>query len=872
MLGWSLIRTIGSYLQQKWSGWRIRRLGLLRCLLNLALTVLAWCILPLESARWRTIRERKEVYFPHIDFQRLRPLDAVRMAIQAAFLLFYIPRSERGPSFYSRFVEAVRSVMIRIEKAIFNPFVVLGQGHTDRYTQQLHALGEGKRTFLPARLKVIVLFLFAVAAASLCALCVTQPLDITNQLIFLVVMWMLALLLKKIRSHLTLMLLCVISTIVSSRYLWWRYSSTLNDDSSLTLFFSLLLVLSETYAFAVMVLSYFQICWVLDRKPYPLPQDKSLWPHVDIFIPSYNEPLEVVKPTVYGAMDMDWPKEKLHVYILDDGNRDDFQTFAETVGVGYIRREKHNHAKAGNINHAMTKTSGEFVAIFDCDHVPTRSFLQMTMGWFVKDKKIGLVQTPHHFYSEDPFERNLPGTKAMPFENALFHDYIQKGNDTWNATMFCGSCAIMRRVALDEVGGIAVETVTEDAHTSLRLNRRGWTSAFIAIPLAAGLSTESLSAHVGQRIRWARGMVQIFRLDCPLIGKGLSLAQRLCFMNAMIHFLHGLPRMIFLLAPLPYMFADIYVIMATAPAIFAFVLPHMIHSTMTNQVMHRGYRYPFLGAVYETVLSWYIFLPTLVALIMPHKGKFNVTVKGGTIEKRYLDWDISTPYLVLIVLNVLGLIVGFARTLMGNRPDWEYMSLAINTGWILYNLVVLGASMAVAVESIQARKYPRVAVSIPVSVVARGGYQLRGRLTDYSQKGASVKLDSAMSQADFKVGDTIHLVFDYNGLKRAFPAIIRRVGRDAMLGLEMAEMSWQDERDFNRCTFCRTDTWSLENRNGSDVSLWAGFMTLCRLGVLGYRSMIDFSPKRLKGFFTMLAAGLNWLISFWPRIPNDGNR
>ena len=63
MLGWSLIRTIGSYLQQKWSGWRIRRLGLLRCLLNLALTVLAWCFLPLESVRWRTIRERKEVYF-----------------------------------------------------------------------------------------------------------------------------------------------------------------------------------------------------------------------------------------------------------------------------------------------------------------------------------------------------------------------------------------------------------------------------------------------------------------------------------------------------------------------------------------------------------------------------------------------------------------------------------------------------------------------------------------------------------------------------------------------------------------------------------------------------------------------------------------
>ena len=867
-----MVRDVGRYLTQKWSDWRVHHLGLWRCALNLLFTIFTWCFLTLESPRWRAIRARKEHYFPHIDFQRLRPLDSIRLAIQSLFLIFYIPRESRGPSAYERLASRIRAMLLCIEKSIFNPFVVFSQGHTDRYTKHLNELGEGQRMFLPARLKVLVLSLFVAAAVSLCALCVTQPFNIGNQMVFLVLMWILAIILKKIRSHLTVMLLFVISTIVSSRYLWWRYSSTLNDDTGLSLFLSLLLVLSETYAYAVMVLSYFQICWVLDRKPYPLPEDKAKWPHVDIYIPSYNEPLEVVKPTVYGAMDMDWPKEKLHVYILDDGNRDDFKAFAEMVGVGYIRREKHNHAKAGNINHAMTKTSGEFISIFDCDHVPTRSYLQMTMGWFVKDEKIALVQTPHHFYSEDPFERNLPGTKSLPFENALFHDYIQKGNDTWNATMFCGSCAIMRRVALEEIGGIAVETVTEDAHTSLRLNRRGWTSAFIAIPLAAGLSTESLSAHIGQRIRWARGMVQIFRLDCPLLGKGLSLAQRLCFLNAMIHFLHGLPRIVFLLAPLPYMFADIYVIMATAPAIFAFVLPHMVHSTMTNQVMHRGYRYPFLGAVYETILSWYIFLPTLVALIMPHKGKFNVTVKGGTIEKRYLDWQISVPYLILIGLNVLGLIVGIARTMMGNRPDWEYLTLAINMGWIFYNLVVLGASMAVAVESIQARKYPRVSVKIPVSITAEGGYQLRGLLCDYSQKGASLKLSEEMSLANFSVGQIVHLVFDYNGLKRAFPAIIRRVNRDAMLGLEMAEMSWQVEREFNRCTFCRTDTWSLENRNGSDASLWTGFLMLCRLGALGYRSMVDFSPKRLKRFFTILANVLNWLVSFCPRVPFDQER
>ena len=228
----------------------------------------------------------------------------------------------------------------------------------------------------------------------------------------------------------------------------------------------------------------------------------------------------------------------------------------------------------------------------------------------------------------------------------------------------------MRRCALEEIGGIAVETVTEDAHTSLKLNRRGWSSAFIDRPLASGLSTDTLAAHIGQRIRWARGMIQIFRVDNPLLGKGLTLAQRLCFFNAMVHFLHGMPRLIFLLAPLPYMFADIYIIYATAAAIFAYVIPHMVHSACTNQMLQRGYRYPFLSGVYETVLSWYILVPTTVALIFPHLGKFNVTAKGGTIDSKYLDWHISKPYLVLIALNFVGLAIGVYKAFASTDPEY----------------------------------------------------------------------------------------------------------------------------------------------------------------------------------------------------------
>ena len=210
-------------------------------------------------------------------------------------------------------------------------------------------------------------------------------------------------------------------------------------------------------------------------------------------------------------MSMDWPAHRYKVHILDDGRARGVSGVCCRRGIGYITRTNNAHAKAGNINHALTVTDAEYVAIFDCDHVPTRSFLQMVMGWFLRDPKLAMLQTPHHFYSPDPFERNLRQFRKIPNEGELFYGIVQDGNDFWNATFFCGSCAVLRRTALEEIGGIAVETVTEDAHTSLRMQIRGWSTAYINIPQAAGLATESLSAHVGQRIRWARGMIQIMR-------------------------------------------------------------------------------------------------------------------------------------------------------------------------------------------------------------------------------------------------------------------------------------------------------------------------------------------------------------------------
>src|SRR4029453_5733680 len=133
---------------------------------------------------------------------------------------------------------------------------------------------------------------------------------------------------------------------------------------------------------------------------------------------------------------------------------------------------------------------------------------------------------------------------------------------------------------VEEIGGIAVETVTEDAHTALKLHRRGYHTAYLRQVLAGGLATESLSGHIGQRIRWARGMAQIFRLDNPFLGKGLSFFQRLCYSNSMLHYFGGIPRLIFLTAPLAYLYFEFHVINAAAVTLAAYSLPHLIQSSL----------------------------------------------------------------------------------------------------------------------------------------------------------------------------------------------------------------------------------------------------------------------------------------------------
>jgi cellulose synthase (UDP-forming) len=620
---------------------------------------------------------------------------------------------------------------------------------------------------------------------------------------------------------LTLMLASMFSTF---RYGYWRFTTTFRffiDPGStwsfLDGFFICLLLFAEIYAFTVLFLGFFQTLWPLRRTPVALPDDINQWPVVDLLIPTYNEPLSLVKYTALAAMNIDWPADRLNVYLLDDGGREEFRRFAEEACIGYMTRDNNEHAKAGNINHALAKLNAPYVVIFDCDHVPTRSFLQITMGWFLRDKKLGMLQTPHHFYSPDPFERNLDQFRTIPNEGELFNGIVQDGNDFWNATFFCGSCAVLRRSALDEIGGIAVETVTEDAHTSLRMQKNGWNTAYINIPQAAGLATERLSGHIRQRIRWARGMVQILRIENPLFAHGLSVAQRLCYFNAMSHFLYALPRLIFLTAPLVYLIFGHVNLPGYWLLIFAYALPHLVLANIANSRIQGLHRHSFWNQIYETVLAPYIFLPTLFALINPKFGNFDVTAKGGVVTRRFFDSRIAQPFLFLSAINAFGILCAIPRFIQfpgagtpsplhfiadmydGSHPGTILMNLL----WACFNMVILGVATSVAWESRQRRQAVRLPMSVPADVQLANGNIVRGVTSDMSSGGLMVRIERAFTAS---LGDVVKLTLPVLDGSATLPATLVGIEGNT-LRAQFEPLTLQEEEALTVVLYSRADTW-----------------------------------------------------------------
>ena len=480
----------------------------------------------------------------------------------------------------------------------------------------------------------------------------TQPVSVQAQLVLsttiiatLIFLW------NFTAGALSRQLFLALASFVVIRYMYWRVTFTLPSASDpIGLGFGLILLSAELYCVVILGISLIVNVDPVKRKPLSRRDDAEL-PNVDVFIPTYNEDEYILATTMAAAISMDYPSDKLKVWLLDDGGTDQkcndkdpikaesartrrasLQALCAQMGGHYLTRAKNEHAKAGNMNSALAHVKGDIVVVFDADHAPFRSFLQETIGLFLDDPKLFLVQTPHVFLNPDPIEKNLKTFHKMPSENEMFYSLTQRGLDKWDASFFCGSAALLRRAALKETAGFSGVTITEDCETAFELHAHGWSSVFVDKPLIAGLQPETFSSFIGQRVRWCQGMLQIMLLKNPLFKKGLKPIQKLGYLSSMSFWFFPFPRLVFMLAPLVYILLDVKIFVSNVDEAIAYTLTYMIVNVMVQNYLFGAVRWPWVSELYEYCQG--VFLSKAIVSVVMNPRKADIQRHGQRLDAR----------------------------------------------------------------------------------------------------------------------------------------------------------------------------------------------------------------------------------------------
>ncbi len=718
---------------------------------------------------------------------------------------------------------------------------------------------------------------------------------------------------KKENEYLKIFLIFT-ALLFSLRYFFWRTFYTLEFDNLLSALGGILVYIGEVYAFLVFLLGAFVSIRTIHRKEIDISDiPKEQLPSVDIYIPTYNEPVEIVRTTTIAASVMDYPKDKFNIYILDDGGttqkttpppkeemekakkeyeeikkkfdemleknplfamtpegiklleeleekkkkyeellseekkaienrkrREELIAMTKEVAPNahYITREKNLHAKAGNINEAMKKTNGDLILILDCDHVPTQDFLRNTVGFFIKNPKLFLVQTPHKFYNPDPIEKNLRIFRQVPSEIDMFYNFIQKGLDFWDGSFFCGSAAMLRRKYLEEVGGIAGETITEDAETALGLHGKGYESYYYPKGMVFGLQPETFSAFIVQRSRWAQGMIQIFLLKNPLFQKGLKWYQKVAYLNSNVFWFFGLARFIFLIAPLFFIFFGLQVYRATLYDVISFAFPHFLFVILLSYYLYSKYRWPFFSEVYESIQSLFLLPAIIKVLKAPRAPTFIVTPKGEEIDKDFVS-PFYKPVFIFFHITLAAIVVGIYEFF--TMPEARGTLLILGF-WEFMNLVFLSLGIIAVYERSEKRRAHRVPAKDD-AILYIEGKSFSAKVKDvsltgiwlYTYKDITPYLDKIRDKdLKFLIKDTRGMLFSVKG------KVVNANSHNVRMKFEFEDL--ESERKVIELVYAQSSRWEYFS-DTKDKDPISAFMFLLKITVrdfkIAYKAVLE---------------------------------
>ncbi len=675
--------------------------------------------------------------------------------------------------------------------------------------------------------RLAVVALWAICSAAV-ILIITLPISLQTQLIASLSMVGAMMILKLVRSEGIWRLIALsLGTAIVLRYVYWRTTSTLPPINQPEDFIpGFLLYCAEMYSVMMLALSLFVVASPLPPRP-PRNDEKREgweWPTVDVFIPTYNEDAALLASTIAAAKGMDYPADRVQIWLLDDGGTEqkrnsqkavesrtaeerhaELQQLCRDLEINYLTRARNEHAKAGNMNNGLAHSTGELIAVFDADHAPARDFLKETVGYFRDDERLFLVQTPHFFLNPDPLEKNLRTFEKMPSENEMFYGVIQRGLDKWNAAFFCGSAAVLSRKALEETNGFSGISITEDCETAVELHSRGWNSVYVDKPLIAGLQPATFASFIGQRSRWAQGMMQILRFKFPLLKRGLTIPQRLCYMSSTLFWLFPFPRTIFLVAPLCYLFFDLEIFTASGGEFMAYTLSYMVVNLMMQNYLYGAFRWPWISELYEYVQTIHL-LPAVISVILnPRKPTFKVTAKDESIARSRLS-EIAAPFFV--IFGVLLVAVGVTIYRIYTEPFKADVTMVVGA-WNILNLIIAGCALGVVSERGQRAATRRVKVSRRCEI-AVGDTWLPGTIEDVSVRGMQAEI---FGSPKLQVGDTLSVRFKtyFDEQEHILPLDVRNVskrGETVTVGVSYAPRSTFHHRLIADLIFANSNQWS----------------------------------------------------------------
>ncbi|MCS7226190.1 MAG: glycosyltransferase [Gloeomargarita sp. SKYB31] len=578
--------------------------------------------------------------------------------------------------------------------------------------------------------------------------------------------------------------------VLAGRYLLWRVLATLRWESLGLGLFSVAVLGLEVLGSAGGWIQLFLMAQTRDRRPeaevYSLAVTAGHYrPTVDILIPTYNEPAFVLKRTILGCQALDY--EPKRIYLLDDTRRPEIRALAQALGCEYLTRPDNRHAKAGNLNHALARTRGELIAVFDADFVPTRNFLTRTVGFF-QNPRVALVQTPQTFYNPDPIAHNLGLSAVLTPEEEVFYRQVQPMRDGVQGVTCSGTSFVVRRAPLEAIGGFVTESLCEDYFTGIKLSALGYEVVYLEEKLSAGLAAETIAAHIQQRLRWARGTVQGLFLDCnPLTIPGLNWRQRLAHLEGLLHWFSCWARLGFLLLPLPVVLFQALPLRATPSEVVYYFLPYYLAQFIVWPWLNRRSRAVVFADLYALVTCWPLSLTLLATLWRPFGQGFRVTPKGLCNERYVVNWQFIVPLLVLLGVNFAGFVW------LMHVQGWQWVWV-----WSVYNLLMLCLACLALVDAPRPSPYPWFALRQLVQF-RQGTMTAWGMSEQLSETGAVVVL----TQGRLHAGPaTVH--FPETGMTltaQVQPTTDRRIE------LRWTNVTLAQERQLIPLLFCRPGQW-----------------------------------------------------------------